>query len=331
MIRAIIVGADRVAANGDTANKIGTYQLAITARYHGCQFIVAAPTTSVDLHTKSGADIVIEERDEAEILVQTGFERQGVLEGRLKRVEVQVAPVGTRAWNPSFDVTPAELISAIVTERGIVNRGSSERMAQKYERNQDASIYVGNLDDRVTDELLWELMVQAGPVVGVHLPKDRVTQSTQGYGFVEFQTEADAQYAVQVMNMVKLFGKPMRINMSAQDRRTQDIGAKLFIGNLDPTIDDKLLYDTFGTFGPMVQMPHCARDQVSGNARGFAFVSYASFEAADAAIQAMDGQYLANKQINVQYAFKKDAKGERHGSAAERLLAAQAQKNDRTL
>ncbi|KAJ2654051.1 Spliceosome-associated protein 49, partial [Coemansia sp. RSA 1199] len=80
-------------------------------------------------------------------------------------------------------------------------------MAQKYERNQDASIYVGNLDDRVTDELLWELMVQAGPVVSVHLPKDRVTQSTQGYGFVEFQTEADAQYAVQVMNMVKLFGK----------------------------------------------------------------------------------------------------------------------------
>ncbi|KAJ2527357.1 S-methyl-5-thioribose-1-phosphate isomerase [Coemansia sp. RSA 1935] len=128
MIRAIIVGADRVAANGDTANKIGTYQLAITARYHGCQFIVAAPTTSVDLHTKSGADIVIEERDEAEILVQTGFERQGVLEGRLERVEVQVAPVGTRAWNPSFDVTPAELISAIVTERGVVVKqpGASE-------------------------------------------------------------------------------------------------------------------------------------------------------------------------------------------------------------
>ncbi|KAJ2502139.1 S-methyl-5-thioribose-1-phosphate isomerase [Coemansia sp. RSA 1972] len=128
MIRAIVVGADRVAANGDTANKIGTYQLAITARHHGCQFIVAAPTTSVDLHTKSGADIVIEERNEAEILVQTGFKRQGVLEDRLERVEVQVAPVGTRAWNPSFDVTPAELISAIVTERGVVVKqpGASE-------------------------------------------------------------------------------------------------------------------------------------------------------------------------------------------------------------
>ncbi|KAJ2166085.1 Spliceosome-associated protein 49, partial [Coemansia sp. RSA 551] len=306
---------------GDKENKICSYQLAITARYHGCQFIVAAPTTSVDLYTKSGADIVIEERDEAEILVQTGFERQGVLEGRLKRVEVQVAPVGTRAWNPSFDVTPAELISAIVTERGIVVKqpgGSEFDMAESWKQQENGT----------------KVRAQSRRVniyVGVYLPKDCVTQSTQGYGFVEFQTEADAQYAVQVMNMVKLFGKPMRINMSAHDRRTQDIGAKLFIGNLDPTIDDKLLYDTFGTFGPMVQMPHCARDQVSGNARGFAFVSYASFEAADAAIQAMDGQYLANKQINVQYAFKKDAKGERHGSAAERLLAAQAQKNDRTL
>ncbi|KAJ2826626.1 S-methyl-5-thioribose-1-phosphate isomerase [Coemansia erecta] len=128
-IRAIIVGADRVARNGDTANKIGTYQLAITARYHKRQFIVAAPTTSIDLHTLSGDDIVIEQRDEAEILVQAGFDRASVVDGsELLRAEVQVAPVGIRAWNPSFDVTPAELISAIVTERGVVEKqpGASE-------------------------------------------------------------------------------------------------------------------------------------------------------------------------------------------------------------
>ncbi|KAJ1669621.1 Spliceosome-associated protein 49 [Coemansia sp. RSA 25] len=184
-------------------------------------------------------------------------------------------------------------------------------MAQKNERNQEASVYIGNLDDRVTDELIWELMVQAGPVVNVHLPKDRVTQSTQGYGFCEFQTSEDADYAVKVMNMVKLYGKPMRVNKSANDRRLMDVGAKLFIGNLDPEIDEKLLFDTFAAFGP-----------------GFAFVAYATFEAADAAIEAMNGQYLANKPISVNYAFKKDAKGERHGSAAERLLAAQARKND---
>ncbi|KAJ2306789.1 Spliceosome-associated protein 49 [Coemansia sp. RSA 2702] len=200
-------------------------------------------------------------------------------------------------------------------------------MVQKYERNQDASVYVGNLDERVTDELLWELMVQAGPVVSVHLPKDRVTQSTQGFGFCEFQGAEDAQYAAQIMNMVKLFGKPLRVNMAASDRRMQDVGAKLFIGNLDPSIDDKLLYDTFGAFGSLVQAPQIARE-AAGQSRGFAFVSYTTFEAADLAIQSMDGQYLANKQINVQYAFKKDSKGERHGSAAERMLAAQARKND---
>ncbi|KAJ2079408.1 Spliceosome-associated protein 49 [Coemansia sp. RSA 988] len=207
-------------------------------------------------------------------------------------------------------------------------------MAQKYERNQEASVYIGNLDDRVTDALIWELMVQAGPVVSVHLPKDRVTQSTQGYGFCEFQSADDAMYAVKIMNMVKMFGKPMRVNMSGgsdrrQQQQQQDVGAKLFIGNLDPVVDEKLLYDTFGAFGTMTQGgPKIARDSTSGNPRGFAFVAYTSFEAADWAIQAMNGQYLANKPINVSYAFKKDAKGERHGSAAERLLAAQAIKND---
>ncbi|KAI8325750.1 RNA-binding domain-containing protein [Martensiomyces pterosporus] len=201
-------------------------------------------------------------------------------------------------------------------------------MAQKFERNQEASVYIGNLDDRVTDELIWELMVQAGPVVNVHLPKDRITQSTQGYGFCEFQSEEDADYAVKIMNMVKLYGKPMRVNKSSADRRMQDVGAKLFVGNLDPDVDEKLLFDTFSAFGSMVQNPKIARNPDSGNSRGFAFVSYATFEASDAAIEAMNGQYLANKPVSVNYAFKKDAKGERHGSAAERLLAAQARKND---
>ncbi|KAJ2558879.1 Spliceosome-associated protein 49 [Coemansia sp. RSA 1933] len=200
-------------------------------------------------------------------------------------------------------------------------------MTQKFERNQEATIYIGNLDDRVTDELVWELMVQAGPVVNVHLPKDRITQSSQGYGFCEFQTPEDSDYAVKIMNMVKLYGKPMRINKSSSDRRMLDVGAKLFIGNLDVEVDEKLLHDTLGVFGQMVQPPKIARDAVSGASKGFAFVAYSTFEAADAAIDALNGQYLANKPVAVNYSFKKDARGERHGSAAERLLAAQAQKN----
>ncbi|KAI9312575.1 S-methyl-5-thioribose-1-phosphate isomerase [Dichotomocladium elegans] len=113
-VQAIIVGADRVAANGDTANKIGTYQLAITAKYHGILFIVAAPSTSVDISTKSGKEIVIEERPANELVMTTGL-----LENNTPAT-VRTAADGIQVWNPSFDVTPSELISAIVTERGVV-------------------------------------------------------------------------------------------------------------------------------------------------------------------------------------------------------------------
>jgi methylthioribose-1-phosphate isomerase len=103
----VVVGADRICANGDTANKIGTYQLAIAARYHGLKFMVVAPSSTVDMATASGDRIEIEERDPAELLAFRG--------------ERTVAE-GVHAWNPVFDVTPHALIDAIVTERGVVER-----------------------------------------------------------------------------------------------------------------------------------------------------------------------------------------------------------------
>ncbi|KAL8789860.1 MAG: hypothetical protein Q9213_000928 [Squamulea squamosa] len=126
-ITAVIVGADRVAANGDTANKVGTYALAVLARYHGIKFLVAAPRTTVDMATKSGADIIIEERPEIEVVnikgptVRTSASgdkeiRKGTTE------EICIAARNTRAWNPAFDVTPAELIDSIVTEQGVVEK-----------------------------------------------------------------------------------------------------------------------------------------------------------------------------------------------------------------
>ena len=99
----ILVGADRIAANGDTANKIGTYTLAVLAARHGVPFIVCAPLSSVDLDTPDGAAIPIEDRPASEVTDVRG---------------VRIAPAGTAVKNPSFDVTPAELISAIVTEEG---------------------------------------------------------------------------------------------------------------------------------------------------------------------------------------------------------------------
>ena len=104
---AVIVGADRICANGDVANKIGTYQLAIAARYHGVKFMVVAPSSTVDMATASGGKIEIEERDPAELLGIGG---------------VRTVSEGVGAWNPVFDVTPSELIDAIVTDRGVVER-----------------------------------------------------------------------------------------------------------------------------------------------------------------------------------------------------------------
>jgi len=100
----VVVGSDRIAANGDVANKIGTYGLAVAARYHGVRVMVVAPTSTVDMSAASGADIPIETRDPGELLNWSGR---------------ALSPPGVGAWNPVFDVTPAALVDAIVTEKGV--------------------------------------------------------------------------------------------------------------------------------------------------------------------------------------------------------------------
>ena len=106
----VIVGADRIAANGDTANKIGTYQLAVAAARHGTRFMVVAPSSTFDLDCASGEGIPIETRGDAELTQVQG---------------TAIAPAGTQAYNPVFDVTPAELIAAIVCERGVIQSPDS--------------------------------------------------------------------------------------------------------------------------------------------------------------------------------------------------------------
>ncbi|RLD35897.1 MAG: S-methyl-5-thioribose-1-phosphate isomerase, partial [Bacteroidetes bacterium] len=110
----MIVGADRIAANGDVANKIGTLEKAIIAQHFDVPFYVAAPTSTIDLDCGSGSEIPIEERDEDEVLYQQGIDREGKLH------EVLVCSPGSHAYNPAFDITPARLVSGIITEKGIV-------------------------------------------------------------------------------------------------------------------------------------------------------------------------------------------------------------------
>jgi methylthioribose-1-phosphate isomerase len=114
-IQLCIVGADRIAANGDVANKIGTYSVAVLAKAHGIPFYVAAPYSTIDLQTKSGAEIPIEQRQAQEVTTIHGGP--------------PVAPKGVSVYNPAFDVTPAELITGIITERGVF---TPQELAQRF-------------------------------------------------------------------------------------------------------------------------------------------------------------------------------------------------------
>ncbi len=115
LVEAVVVGCDRVAANGDTANKVGTYSLAVLAERHRVPVYVAAPLSSFDLTTRDGAHIVIEERDPAEV---RGFGG------------VAVTPAGAAVWNPAFDVTPASLITAFITEAGVLRAPFASSIAE---------------------------------------------------------------------------------------------------------------------------------------------------------------------------------------------------------
>jgi len=193
-------------------------------------------------------------------------------------------------------------------------------MSLHLSRNQEATVWVGGLEGQVTEELIWELMLQAGPLVTVHVPRDKITGEHSGYAFVEFGSEEDADYAMKIMNMVRLYGKPLKINKASRDRKDMDVGANVFVGNLDPEVDEALLYNTFSAFGQVLSAKVMLDDD--GTSKGFGFINFADFESSDAAIMAMSGQFLCYRPIHVSYAYKKEGgKGERHGQKSERVLA----------
>jgi methylthioribose-1-phosphate isomerase len=124
-IKAVIVGADRIAANGDVANKIGTYSVAVLAKEHGIPFYVAAPWSTVDLKTPDGSKIPIEQRAAREVTHMAGK---------------QIAPEGVGVENPAFDVTPSRYVTAIITERGVARAPLGEALAQLAEPRQPAAV-----------------------------------------------------------------------------------------------------------------------------------------------------------------------------------------------
>ena len=117
MVDLIVVGADRIAANGDTANKIGTYTLAVLAKEHNIPMYIAAPLSTMDMSLVSGHEIPIEERDKEEVISIQG---------------AQIAPKDSKVYNPAFDVTPARLITAIITDKGIIRAPYGENLKKVF-------------------------------------------------------------------------------------------------------------------------------------------------------------------------------------------------------
>ncbi|WBB58990.1 S-methyl-5-thioribose-1-phosphate isomerase [Streptomyces sp. WMMC500] len=128
-VDAVVLGADRIAADGSVANKVGTYPLAVLARYHRVPFLVVAPTTTVDFDTPDGSAIEVEQRAEGEVTEFSVPHAAGSGPGQAAAAYA-VAPAGTQAYNPAFDVTPPELVTALVTERGVASPVTGDSLAE---------------------------------------------------------------------------------------------------------------------------------------------------------------------------------------------------------
>ncbi|MFI2082147.1 S-methyl-5-thioribose-1-phosphate isomerase [Streptomyces rubiginosohelvolus] len=135
-VDAVLIGADRIAADGSVANKVGSYPLAVLAKYHHVPFIVVAPTTTVDLETPDGTSIIVEQRSGQEVTELTSSQGVSATGGG----GIVVAPLGAPAYNPAFDVTPPELITAIVTEEGAISPVTGVGLAELCARSSQVTI-----------------------------------------------------------------------------------------------------------------------------------------------------------------------------------------------
>ena len=211
--------------------------------------------------------------------------------------------------------------------------GSYAQVASLYDRNPDATLCVSNLDAQVDEDLLGELFIQCAPVVAITLIKDRLTAQAAGLAFVELRSVNDAEYCMRVLNMVKLYGKPLRIQKSLRPdsvgagnvagKSGRLISANVYVGNLSDSIDEPQLDDIFSAFGKIIFVK-VARDEETRKSLGYGFVTFDNFNVADAAIKAMDGQFVGGLPLKVSYATNKE--GSTGPSAAERFLASLASK-----
>lgn len=201
--------------------------------------------------------------------------------------------------------------------------------------NPDTTVYVGNIDPKVTKENIYELFVQVSPIASIRYPKDKVLQSHQGFAFVEFYTPEDCQYVVQLMNnTVQLYDRYLKVRKAnaqsntsseAVDVTIQPI-AKLFVRNLDPSIDENHLTKLFGKFGPLAKGPEIF--YLSSGELRCAYVYFYNYDHSDMALSTLNSQLVVNKKITIDYAFKEGAnRNVKYGEEVDRLLNREARKH----
>ncbi|QLG73561.1 hypothetical protein HG535_0F00710 [Zygotorulaspora mrakii] len=200
------------------------------------------------------------------------------------------------------------------------------------------TVYVGNLDPKVTKAQLYELFVQLSPISRIRYPKDKILQLHQGYAFVEFYTPEDCQYVAQLMNnTVYLYDRALKVrpaNAQLSSNSSSVISvdvnvlpiAKVFVKNLDNSIDENQLTKIFTKYGPLSKSSdvfHLSNGQLR-----CAYIYFKFYDDADTAISSLNCELLANKKISLDYAFKDNVKGNvKYGGEVDRLLNKEARKN----
>lgn len=191
--------------------------------------------------------------------------------------------------------------SAVINPSGLPSAGGPQAAPQAGSANYPmASLYVGDLAPEVTEAMLFEKFSTAGPVLSIRVCRDMITRRSLGYAYVNFQQPADAERALDTMNFDVLKGQPIRIMWSQRDPSLRRSGVgNVFIKNLDKSIDNKAMYDTFSAFGNILSCKVAQDSFNNGDSKGYGFVHFETEEAANNAIAKVNGMLLNGKKVFV--------------------------------